>query len=65
VLRKQEDRACAVPEEVEPVSVPNKKPQNVMFILSDDRRYDAMSFMGHQFVETPRMDSMANLAGPQ
>lgn len=35
------------------------KPRNVVFILSDDHRYDAMSFMGHQFAETPHMDSMA------
>ncbi|MEM6654331.1 MAG: sulfatase [Planctomycetota bacterium] len=37
-----------------------KKPRNVVFILSDDHRYDAMSFMGHQFAETPRMDSLAS-----
>ena len=65
VLKKQVDRACAVPEEVEPVFVPNAKPRNVVFILSDDHRYDAMGFMGHQFVETPRMDSITNLAGAQ
>jgi len=35
------------------------KPRNVVFILSDDHRYDAMSFMDHPFVETPRMDGMA------
>lgn len=35
------------------------KPRNVVFILSDDHRYDAMSFMGHQFAETPHLDSMA------
>ena len=35
------------------------KPRNVVFILSDDHRYDAMSFLGHEFVETPAMDSMA------
>lgn len=48
-----------VPEAVEPVAIPNAKPRNVVFILSDDHRYDAMSFMGHQFAETPHMDSMA------
>lgn len=35
------------------------KPRNVVFILSDDHRYDAMSFLGHQFAETPHLDSMA------
>ena len=35
------------------------QPRNVVFILSDDHRYDAMGFMGHPFLETPHMDSMA------
>ncbi len=35
------------------------KPRNVVFILSDDHRYDAMSFMGHPFAKTPHMDAMA------
>jgi N-acetylglucosamine-6-sulfatase len=34
-------------------------PRNVVFILSDDHRYDAMSFVGHPFVQTPHMDRMA------
>lgn len=44
------------------VSVQRKagaKPRNVVFILSDDHRYDAMGFMNHQFLKTPRMDAMA------
>jgi N-acetylglucosamine-6-sulfatase len=35
------------------------KPRNVVFILTDDHRYDAMGFMGHPFLETPHMDSLA------
>ncbi len=35
------------------------KPVNVVFILSDDHRYDVMSFLGHPWVETPAMDAMA------
>ena len=34
-------------------------PRNIVFILSDDHRYDAMGFMGHPFVETPHLDSLA------
>ena len=34
-------------------------PRNVVFILTDDHRYDAMGFAGHPFLETPHMDSMA------
>jgi N-acetylglucosamine-6-sulfatase len=37
------------------------KPRNVVFILSDDHRYDAMSFMGHPIARTPSMDRMARL----
>src|SRR6056297_286285 len=37
----------------------NTKPRNVVFILTDDHRYDAMGFMGHPFLETPHLDSLA------
>ncbi|MCZ6672834.1 MAG: sulfatase [Verrucomicrobia bacterium] len=36
-----------------------KKPRNVIFILTDDHRYDAMSFMGHPFLKTPALDKIA------
>lgn len=37
-----------------------KKPRNVIFILSDDHRYDAMGFLkGQEWLETPQMDRMA------
>lgn len=36
-----------------------EKPKNVVFILSDDHRYDAMSFLGHPIAKTPHMDQMA------
>ncbi|TWU66105.1 Arylsulfatase [Crateriforma conspicua] len=36
------------------------QPRNVIFILTDDHRYDAMSFMGHPFLETPHLDSLAS-----
>ncbi|MCP5524249.1 MAG: sulfatase [Verrucomicrobiales bacterium] len=48
-----------VPAEIIPERIPGAKPRSVVFILSDDHRYDAMSFMGHQFARTPVMDSMA------
>jgi N-acetylglucosamine-6-sulfatase len=34
-------------------------PRNVIFVLTDDHRYDAMGHMGHPFLETPHMDRMA------
>ena len=48
-----------VPAEVVPERIVDAKPRNVVFILSDDHRYDAMSFLGHQFAQTPVMDSLA------
>ena len=52
-------KVVPVPSSVEPVRIERAQPRNVVFILSDDHRYDAMSFMGHQFAETPQMDKMA------
>jgi N-acetylglucosamine-6-sulfatase len=39
--------------------LPNARPRNVVFILADDHRYDAMGFMGHPFLKTPHMDRLA------
>src|SRR5690554_4919532 len=42
------------------VAQPAQKPRNVVFILSDDHRYDFMGFMGKvPGLETPGMDRMA------
>lgn len=57
--RGQATGVVPVPQDVAPVAIPGAKPRNVVFILSDDHRYDAMSFMGHQFAETPHMDAIA------
>ena len=35
------------------------KPRNIVIIVTDDHRYDAMGFMGHPFLQTPHLDSMA------
>jgi len=39
--------------------VAGKKARNVVFILADDHRYDAMGFVGHPFLKTPHMDALA------
>src|SRR5690606_9977590 len=36
------------------------KPRSIVFILSDDHRYDAMGFLDHPFLETPSMDRIAS-----
>jgi len=51
--------AVPVPKIVVPECISGAKPRSVIFILTDDHRYDAMSFLRHQFVQTPVMDSMA------
>ena len=48
-----------VPSSVVPQKIEGARPRNVVFVLSDDHRYDAMSFMGHPFAKTPHMDAMA------
>jgi N-acetylglucosamine-6-sulfatase len=48
-----------IPTEVLPQKIVGAKPRHVVFILADDHRYDAMSFLGHQFARTPHMDAMA------
>ncbi len=40
--------------------IPGVKPRNVIFILADDHRYDALGFLqGQAFLSTPRLDAMA------
>ena len=35
------------------------RPRNVVFILTDDHRYDAMGFLNHPLARTPNMDALA------
>ena len=51
--------AVPVPAEVVSERIAGVKPRNVVFILSDDHRHDAMGFLGHPLATTPAMDSMA------
>jgi len=39
-------------------SVPSERP-NIVFILTDDQRYDAMGCAGHPWLKTPHMDRLA------
>ncbi len=51
--------SCASSQESPGKEVKSTEHRNVVFILSDDHRYDAMGFLGHPFLETPQMDAMA------
>ena len=59
VLTLSAQAVVPVPNSATPQHIKGAKPRSVVFILSDDHRYDAMSFMGHQFAQTPHMDSLA------
>ncbi|WP_298551432.1 sulfatase-like hydrolase/transferase [uncultured Algibacter sp.] len=37
----------------------NGEKPNIIFILTDDQRFDAIGYAGNQFVETPQMDDLA------
>jgi len=37
-----------------------QKYPNIIFILTDDHRWDAMSSMGHPFIKTPHLDGLAD-----
>ena len=52
-------RAEASDQELQVDTNTSSKPMNVVLILSDDHRHDVMGFLGHPWVETPHMDSMA------
>ncbi|HEX6732335.1 MAG TPA: sulfatase [Pyrinomonadaceae bacterium] len=39
----------------------NRKPRNILFILTDDQRYDALGFLkGQSFFKTPNLDALAS-----
>ncbi len=37
----------------------NSKKPNIIFILTDDQRFDAIGYAGNKYVETPEMDKLA------
>ncbi len=39
--------------------VPGVKSRNIVLILTDDHRYDAIGFAGHPFLKTPHLDALA------
>ena len=39
---------------------PKQQPPNIVFILSDDQAWTDYGFMGHEHIETPHLDRLAN-----
>ncbi len=44
---------------VETAKVQEAKKPNIIFILTDDQRWDAMGYAGNSIIETPEMDKLA------
>src|ERR1044072_5575261 len=52
--------AFAAGEPVPPLAkLPGTKPRNIVLVVTDDHRYDALGFAGHPFLETPHLDALA------
>ena len=42
-----------------PEKLPGVKPRNVVLIVADDHRFDALGCAGHPFLQTPNLDGLA------
>jgi len=49
---------CMRPAEQKIHTIDGKKP-NIIFILTDDQRWDALGYAGNQIIQTPNMDKLA------
>jgi N-acetylglucosamine-6-sulfatase len=48
------------PQSLNLKNLPNQRPRNILFILTDDQRYDAAGFLkGQSFLKTPNLDALA------
>jgi N-acetylglucosamine-6-sulfatase len=50
---------CVAQDKQELPRIEGAKPRNLIFILVDDLRFDAMGFLGHPVLKTPHIDAMA------
>ncbi|MBI3281165.1 MAG: sulfatase-like hydrolase/transferase, partial [Acidobacteria bacterium] len=41
------------------VAAPEKSPPNIVFLLADDQRWDAMGCAGNRIIQTPNVDRLA------
>lgn len=49
---------CVIPSALATTTSPEKKPMNIIYILTDDQRYDELGFM-NPVLDTPNMDELA------
>ena len=59
LLPSLEALAQSAPANLALQRVAGARPRNVVVVVTDDHRYDLLGFMGHPFVQTPHMDSLA------
>jgi N-acetylglucosamine-6-sulfatase len=52
-------RTAARQQALELPRLSGAEPRNIVLVLADDHRYDAMGFLGHPFIETPNLDTLA------
>ena len=48
------------PRGLELEKIEGASPRNIIFVLADDHRYDAIGFLDHPFLKTPHLDSLAS-----
>src|SRR5690349_8254388 len=46
-------------QELKLPAIGSAKPRNVVLIVADDHRYDALGCAGHPFLQTPNLDALA------
>src|SRR5262245_56271747 len=52
-LAAQPTRSLSLPR------IPGVKPHNIVLIVADDHRFDALGCAGHPFLQTPHLDALA------
>lgn len=53
-------QASPFPDKITVNKIADAPKRNIVFILTDDHRYDAMGFLAHPFMQTPNLDSIAS-----
>ena len=50
---------CMLPLKAQNKGQQRTQKPNIIFILTDDQRYDALGYAGNQLISTPEMDQLA------
>src|SRR5437899_3612923 len=55
---------AAAQQQLSQERIPGAKPRNVVLIVADDHRHDALGCAGHPFLKTPNLDALARRGAP-